>query len=269
MTGHFYRPATTIVLSDNNKHTFVLEAYCLDFEKENASEGSSFSIGPVDERALTVARRSKVRGNSVPAVQTTLWLDRGATEHEIRERFSVSQTEMVAARGVVNEINGRYLSTEHASGRPHIDPNVLAKSPEETFAIETVAEPPPLFRGLQPPNFRSGPNILAISDECAPDAITIKQVAFTRGGLGQLSIEFSLRNRLREDVKDVRYQLVYRGSTGEVIGVENHGYALANPIPAGLAKRYSTSVSESTYRRLPFDKVSGVGFRLLDCRVAR
>jgi hypothetical protein len=35
VSGQTYRPTTTIVLADDTQHTYVIEAYCLDFHKDN------------------------------------------------------------------------------------------------------------------------------------------------------------------------------------------------------------------------------------------
>jgi len=46
-----YRPATEIVLTDNERHSYVVEAYCLDFHKGNPGASDSFSITPPDGQA--------------------------------------------------------------------------------------------------------------------------------------------------------------------------------------------------------------------------
>ena len=53
-----YRPSSEIVLTDNAKHSYIVEAYCLDFHKANPGSRDPFSIAPPDPRAAGSCRRA-------------------------------------------------------------------------------------------------------------------------------------------------------------------------------------------------------------------
>jgi len=57
-----YRPTTEIVLADNDKHSYVIEAYCLDFHKGNPGPSDRFSIAPPDGRTLKILQAGKAKG---------------------------------------------------------------------------------------------------------------------------------------------------------------------------------------------------------------
>jgi hypothetical protein len=86
-----------MALSDDAEHTFLVEAYCLDFEKDNPQAADRFSLTNIDARSLDVVRRAKTRSKSVRVAQAALWLDRGVPERELIERFPISTSELAAA----------------------------------------------------------------------------------------------------------------------------------------------------------------------------
>jgi hypothetical protein len=46
--GNRFQSASQIVLTDNNPHTLIVEAYCMDFHKSNPSSASVFSVSTPD-----------------------------------------------------------------------------------------------------------------------------------------------------------------------------------------------------------------------------
>ena len=95
-----------------------------------------------------------------------------------------------------------------------------------------------------------------------------------------LGYTFSLRNRLRENVKNVRYLVIFYDALGDPIDVTFEKFS--EMIPAGLAKRHRGSVSDSSIRNLAtkydmlseFDTHPGlketyVKFRILDFEIVR
>lgn len=88
---------------------------------------------------------------------------------------------------------------------------------------------------------------------------------------GSLGYTFSLRNRLREDVKNVRYLVIFYDALGDPIDATFEEFP--GIIPAGLAKRHKGSVSDFSVRNLatkyelsefPTVKETYVKFRILD-----
>ena len=95
-----------------------------------------------------------------------------------------------------------------------------------------------------------------------------------------LGYTFSLRNRLRENVKNVRYLVIFYDELGDPIDVTFEKFL--KMIPAGLAKRHRGNVSDSSVRNLAtkYDMLSEfythlvlketyVKFRILDFEIVR
>ncbi len=100
-----YRPATEIVLTDNDKHSYVVEAYCLDFHKDNPGPSDSFTIAPPDERANKILKAGKNKSASIGAIQSALWIHReGLTPSQVKERFPVSDDDIAIARELLGDI---------------------------------------------------------------------------------------------------------------------------------------------------------------------
>ena len=86
-----YRPTTEIVLADNDRHSYVVEAYCLDFHKGNLRPSDRFSIAPSDGQTLRILQAGKAKGASIQVIQAAVWIDRdGATAAQLKQRFSVT-----------------------------------------------------------------------------------------------------------------------------------------------------------------------------------
>ncbi len=96
-----YRQKSMIELRDDRKLRFLLEAYCLDFDKDNPSKGDEFVVGDPNGVLPLVVDAIPEKERSVAAVQTAIWLTRGVPGSSIRERFQVNDFEMrVAERAV-------------------------------------------------------------------------------------------------------------------------------------------------------------------------
>jgi len=101
-----YRPAKDIVLTDNDKHSYVVEAYCLDFHKDNPGPSDLFSIGSPDERAKKILQEGKVKSVSIAAIQSALWMGReGVLPNDLKRRFPVTDKDIEVARGLL-QTNG-------------------------------------------------------------------------------------------------------------------------------------------------------------------
>jgi len=100
---HAYRPEAEMLLQDDAEHAYVVEAYCLDFHKDNPRAGESFSVTKPDARVgrlLSSGRRSSV---SFPVLQSALWMEREKiSEAEVRQRLPVRVEELRAARELLD-----------------------------------------------------------------------------------------------------------------------------------------------------------------------
>ncbi len=93
----------------------------------------------------------------------------------------------------------------------------------------------------------------------------------------ELDYTFSLRNRLRESVKNVRYLVIFYDQLGDPIDVNVEEFS--ETIPAGLAKRHRGRISDSSVKKLS-TRTEGTGrfetiketyvkFRILDFEIVR
>jgi hypothetical protein len=96
-----YRPTDTIELPDDRSRVYLVEAYCLDFDKENPGASDRFSIAAVDGPALSLIRAVQKSTPSAPIIQAALWLAAGVQKSAIQERFNVSDTDLLLAEAAV------------------------------------------------------------------------------------------------------------------------------------------------------------------------
>jgi hypothetical protein len=97
-----YRRVSNIVLSDNNPVTVVLSAYCAEFEKDNPTEGGSFTLDERDPALACILNNAK--GLSVPSVQAAVWVhtDR-ITYQRMSAKFRISLQEFQAGQAVADQ----------------------------------------------------------------------------------------------------------------------------------------------------------------------
>ena len=101
-------------------------------------------------------------------------------------------------------------------------------------------------------------------------------VSDSNQGFDQLGYTFSIQNRLRESVKNVRYLVIFYDKLGDPIDVTFDQFE--GIIPAGLAKRHKGKISDYSVRKLStrtesdvFSSVAEtfVKFRILDYELVR
>lgn len=98
-----YSPSAVIDLPTDEEQIYLVEAYCMDFEKENPGTSDRFDIGPVDTQALAVLRAVPPKQRNPSVIQAALWLAYGITEERIGERFRVAARDMEVARAAIRE----------------------------------------------------------------------------------------------------------------------------------------------------------------------
>lgn len=69
-----FSPISRIELTDNNPHTYLLTAYCAEFDKDNPSPDSIFEVGVVDPTLACIVRDSMSEGLSIQSAQAAVWI---------------------------------------------------------------------------------------------------------------------------------------------------------------------------------------------------
>ena len=99
-----YRSTRELVLADEDEHSYIIEAYCLNFHKANPGPSDSFTVAPADERATKILRAGKKRSASIQAIQSALWIERDrVSAQELQARFPVKDEDVEVARELVRE----------------------------------------------------------------------------------------------------------------------------------------------------------------------
>jgi hypothetical protein len=101
-----YRPTEIIDLPDGEERVYLLEAYCLDFDKENPGASDRFSLSAVNGSALALIKSIPKEQRSIAVVQAALWLAAGVSKAAIRERFEVTESELLIAEASIVLIKG-------------------------------------------------------------------------------------------------------------------------------------------------------------------
>jgi hypothetical protein len=83
--------------------TYVLDAYCTDFEKDNPSDGTRFSLQKVDPVLACILGEA----SSTIVKQAAVWIytDKASYSH-VNQKFAVSQSDWDAATAIVRKCAG-------------------------------------------------------------------------------------------------------------------------------------------------------------------
>lgn len=97
--GNAYAP-TGVIRASTTPTTYVFEAYCTDFEKNNPASEAPFTLGKVDPALAFILNKS----GSTIAKQAAVWIytDHASFDH-VNQKFPVSQGEWEAAKAIVRE----------------------------------------------------------------------------------------------------------------------------------------------------------------------
>jgi hypothetical protein len=97
--GKKYRPESRIVLTDKEPVTYVLAAYCTQFEKANPSFATRFTLKKPDPVLSCIAQQGP--SLTVPAMQAAVWMrTENITLVHMNEKFSVTAQEWDAGQSV-------------------------------------------------------------------------------------------------------------------------------------------------------------------------
>jgi tetratricopeptide (TPR) repeat protein len=98
--GGFFEPTARVVLRGSAGVTAILSAFCAEFEKDNPSASTPFTLEQPDPKLACLLTRS--RGLSVPAQQAAVWMHTDkVTYQQMSEKFSITQADWSAAERVV------------------------------------------------------------------------------------------------------------------------------------------------------------------------
>jgi hypothetical protein len=107
MGGGRYAPSSTITLTNSAPSaTYVLSAYCAEFQKDNPSPSSRFIVEPPGDTMACILSSAAKQGLSVQATQAAVWIytdhvDYGTMSH----KFPVSGSDWQIASAVANACN--------------------------------------------------------------------------------------------------------------------------------------------------------------------
>jgi hypothetical protein len=94
--------ARSVIEAGDAPQTYVLDAYCTDFEKENPSPETKFGLGAVDPVLACIL--SAASGLSQQTKQAAVWIcAEKATFDHVNKKFKVSQSEWDAAAAIVKK----------------------------------------------------------------------------------------------------------------------------------------------------------------------
>jgi hypothetical protein len=105
--GRRFQPLNAIVLTDDNVHAYVLEAYCLEARAENPSEGASLTFGgfvPGDlQRVLTAVDAVPDAVDYAVVIQAAVWaLTDDLSAEELDEiGYSMDEADLDLARAII------------------------------------------------------------------------------------------------------------------------------------------------------------------------
>lgn len=100
--GEQFVAESEIRLSGTDPVTYIIEAYCADFDKDNPSESVTFSLGREDAVLACIVKQSG--SLSVSAIQAAVWIYTGnVTRTAMDRKFSVSGDEWATAQALVQK----------------------------------------------------------------------------------------------------------------------------------------------------------------------
>jgi hypothetical protein len=102
LDGKRYRPESQIALTDSGVVSYVLAAYCRQFEKENPSPTTKFTLELPDPTLACIARNGS--SLTVPAMQAAVWMRTdNITFSHMGQKFPITTQEWATGRSVFLE----------------------------------------------------------------------------------------------------------------------------------------------------------------------
>lgn len=99
-----YRPADTIELGDDARHAYIVEAYCMDFHKDNPGQANVFALGTADPDSARILAAGLAAGADIKVIQAALWIARDhVSDGELKQRFPVNADEVSQAHALLRK----------------------------------------------------------------------------------------------------------------------------------------------------------------------
>lgn len=102
-----YRPTDVMVLADGTRRTYLVEAYCMDYEKPAPKANDGFKLAARDPRAARVLVRTPLANVdvSIEAIQSALWMDRaGVSGDELRQKHGFTNVDVRVGADIVKRV---------------------------------------------------------------------------------------------------------------------------------------------------------------------
>lgn len=138
--------APSIKLVDNEPQAVLLEAYCLDFEKDNPGEDATFSIGDSGnyevKKVMGAVEKLDEDVADIASIQTAIWVvTDDLSREELEEKFEVTQenidnAEIILESAGIDPANKRMFQN-HVQQPPQGETNNV--KPPESPGFGTVS----------------------------------------------------------------------------------------------------------------------------------
>jgi hypothetical protein len=100
--GNAFRPESQIGLNDSGAVTYLIAAYCIQFERENPSSKTRFTLQRPDQMLTCIAQRGS--SLTIPALQAAVWMRTdNMTYAHMKDKFQVTAEEWAAGQNVFQE----------------------------------------------------------------------------------------------------------------------------------------------------------------------
>ena len=144
--GGKFEPVSTMRLTSDAPQEFLLEAYCLDFDRDNPSGSTGFSVGepalPQVQSVLEALDNVPAAHRTIGAIQTAIWtVTDDVCERELQARFPVSVADIEAAQDIL-EAADIEPATTCLLGRGSVEPPQGQKFYLHGEGILAVTPPP-------------------------------------------------------------------------------------------------------------------------------
>jgi len=105
-----YLPKDFIELQPGSSSEYLIEAYCLNFDKDNPSSETSFELGEVEIEIQNILYQGKVWGMPPSVIQAAVWIfHENIEDYKLKEKFEINDAEIKKAKELVT-LAGKPLS---------------------------------------------------------------------------------------------------------------------------------------------------------------
>lgn len=109
-----YRPSSVIQVGSQPR-TYIFEAYCMEFQKDNPSANTAFSLGRIDPVLTCILTEGAHLSTSSKQAAVWMYTDK-ATFEQVSHKFRVSGAEWSAAEAVVAKCRNPGAAAKPAAG---------------------------------------------------------------------------------------------------------------------------------------------------------